>query len=318
MAVVTACARQPLLTAPDNTRSNQVFHNVTGYLESNSMLVHNVESATMLQNAPPRPLPPGGTPMTPTSTATYLGKQHGASTDNIALPPNLVRHPTCTLVIARIAALSIQALAYFLQAVVNAALWNQALHLTNPKQMLLDVRHAWAIHGHRLAFLPAAVHEASAPYYGGYTDHLGPNAQTAHTAAHLHCLMHNHEQEVQEVFTRTLREAQQHRNTSPQHILQQRGLSTTVGTQVSNQVQLLPPHRRHVIQTNHKTINLDMFHPTHGCRWRINGGHDHSEPSGQPAAPSNSNTQPDSCPPASGHTPHPLPTTPGMAKQVTG
>ena len=74
----------------------------------------------------------------------------------------------------------------------------------------------------------------------------------AHTATHLHRLMHNQEPEVREVFTLTLREAQHRRNTCPQYILHQRGLPTTVGTRIWNHLQLLLPHHRHVIQTNHK------------------------------------------------------------------
>ena len=57
---------------------------------------------------------------------------------------------------------------------------------------------------------------------------------------------------MREVFTLTLREAQYHRNTCPQYILHQRGLPTKVGTRICNHLQLLLPHRQHVIQTNHQ------------------------------------------------------------------
>ena len=63
--------------------------------------------------------------------------------------------------------------------------------------------------------------------------------------------MHNHEPEVREVFTLTLREAQYHRNTCPQYILHQRGLPNKVGARIWNHLQLLLPHHQHVIQTNH-------------------------------------------------------------------
>ena len=63
--------------------------------------------------------------------------------------------------------------------------------------------------------------------------------------------MHNHEPEVREVFTLTLRDAQYHRNTCPQYILYQRGLPTRVGACIWNHLQLLLPHHQHVIQTNH-------------------------------------------------------------------
>ena len=136
MAVVTATARQPLPTTPDNTRANKVLHAVTNYLEGNQLLVHNVKSATMVHNAPTPPLRPGDLPMTPVSTATYLGLQQAATASGVTLPPNLIRQLTRTPVIARIVALSIHSLAYFLQAVLNAAIGFQALHLTHPQQML--------------------------------------------------------------------------------------------------------------------------------------------------------------------------------------
>ena len=193
--------------------------------------------------------------MHPVNTATYLGVQQAATASGITLPPNLIRQLTRTLVIARIVAPSTQALAYFLQAVLNAAIGVQALHLTHPQHMLQAaatmVRRAWTIHGHRPRSLRAAVGAASPPYYGDNTDHLVINAYTAHTAAHLHRLMHNHEPEVREVFTLMLREGLYHRNTCPQYKNHQRGLPTKVGARIWNHLQLLLPHHRHVIQTNH-------------------------------------------------------------------
>ena len=136
MAVVTATARQPLLTTPDPARATRVLDVVTTYLEGNQLLVHNVKSATMVHNAPPPPLRPGDLPMDPVNTATYLGVQQAATAGGVILPPNLLRQLTRTLVIARITALSTKALAYFLQAVLNAAIGFQALHLTHPQHML--------------------------------------------------------------------------------------------------------------------------------------------------------------------------------------
>ena len=126
MVVVTATACQPLQTTPHTTRATKVLHDVTSYLGGNQLLVHNVKSATMVHNAPPPPLRPGDPPMNAVSTATYLRFQQGATTEGVSLPPNLIRQLTQTLVIARIVALSTQALAYFLQAVLNAAIWFQA------------------------------------------------------------------------------------------------------------------------------------------------------------------------------------------------
>ena len=68
--------------------------------------------------------------MNPVSTATSLGVQQAATANEVTLPPNLIRQLTRTLVIARIVTLFTQALAYFLQAALNAAIGFQALHLT--------------------------------------------------------------------------------------------------------------------------------------------------------------------------------------------
>ena len=132
MAVVTATAHQSLSTTSDPTRATQVLHAVTNYLGGNQLLVHNVRSATMVHNAPPPPLRLGDPPMKPVSTAAYLGVQQAATANGVTLPPNLIRQLTRTLVIARIVALCTQALAYLLQAVLNAAIEFQALHLTHP------------------------------------------------------------------------------------------------------------------------------------------------------------------------------------------
>ena len=267
MAVGTTTARQPLSTTPDTTRATNVLHAVTNYLEGNQLLVHNVKSATMVHSAPPPPLPPGDPPMNPVSTATCLGVQQAATASGVTLPPNLIRQLTRTLVLARMVALSTQALAYFLQAVLNAAIGFQALHLTHPQQMLqaatTTVWQAWTIPGHRPTSLPAAVRGASPPYYRDNTDHLVNITYTAHTASHLHRLMHNHEPEVRKVFTLTLREAQYHRNTCPQYILHKQGLPTKVGARIWNHLPILLPHHQHVIQTNHpcrETGHVPVLH----------------------------------------------------------
>ena len=180
MAVVAATARRPLSTSPVPTRAGKVLHALTNYLKGNQLLVHTVKSATMVHNAPPPPLRPGDRPMNPVDTATYRGVQQAAAANGVTLPPNLIRQLTRTLVIARIVALSTQALAYFLQAVLNAATGFQALHLTHPQHMLqaatTTLRRVWTIHGHRPTSLPAAVHAASPPYYSDNTDHLVNNA----------------------------------------------------------------------------------------------------------------------------------------------
>ena len=139
MAIVTATARQPLPNALDNIRANKVLHDVTSYLEKNRLLVQNVKSATMVHNAPPRPLSPGDTSITRTDNATYLGIQQAATAEGVTLASNLERQLTHSLVMACIAALSTQAQAYFLQAVPNAAI--------RFKAYLLQYIHNYLIQG---------------------------------------------------------------------------------------------------------------------------------------------------------------------------
>ena len=98
--------------------------------------MHNVKSATMVHNAAPPPLRPRVPPINRVSTPMDMGLQQAALASGVTLPPNLIRQLTRTLVIARIVALSTEALAYFLQAVLNAAIGFQALHLAHPQQML--------------------------------------------------------------------------------------------------------------------------------------------------------------------------------------
>ena len=260
--------------------------------------------------------------MNPVSTATYVGVQQAATTKEVILPPSLLRQLTRTLVIAPILALSTQALDYFLQAVLNTAIGFQALHVTHPQQKLqraaATVRRAWAIHGHRPTLLPAAVPAASRPYYGDNTDHLLRNAYTVHTATDLHRLMHNHEPEVRDVFTLTLRQAQYHCNTCPQYILYQRGLPTKVGTRIWKPPTPLatPPPTCH---PNKPSVQGDRScgNPTHRCGWRTDEEHHHFGPGGHHPTPSTSSTEPDAGPPTSRHTPCPLPAAPRAAQQVS-
>ena len=158
MAVVTATACQPLPIAPDNIRANKVLHDVTSYLDDNRLLVHKLKSAIMVHSVPPPPLCPGDALMTRTNNPTYLGIHQAATPEGVTLPPTLERRLTRTLITVCIAALSTQTLAYFPQAVLNAAIGFQGPQLTHCKHILqrlvTTVRRAWAIHGQRATSPP--------------------------------------------------------------------------------------------------------------------------------------------------------------------
>ena len=138
MAVVTTTACQALPTPGKEARSTRVLQDVKNYLESNRLLAHNIRSATMVHNAPPPSLRPWHRSVDPLRQTTYLGVQQAATPDEVTLSANLVLQLARTLIMARVTALSVQALAYFLEALFNAAIWFQALHLTRPMQTLRE------------------------------------------------------------------------------------------------------------------------------------------------------------------------------------
>ena len=233
-----------------------ILHTTTQYLEENGLLVHDTKSATLTTgNLPPPSLRPSGPPLQPAATLTYLGAQQAARPDQVTLPPKLQHQLAKVVILARILTLSTQALAYFLQAVLNAAIGFQPLHLTQPQHMLQEasntVCRVWTIHSHMPTSFPGLVRRAMAPYYGDNTDHLVEEAYTAHTAAHLHRFAHNHQPEVRETLTILLRDTQRSRNTCPQYVLQQEGMPTSICTRFWNHFQLLLPDHNHAILTNH-------------------------------------------------------------------
>ena len=164
MAVVTATASQPLSPSPGHRQGHQRTprcHQLPGGQPATGaqrQIRHHGTQRTIPATPPRRPAHEP-------STATYMRVQQASDASGVTLPPNLIRQLTRTLVTARIVATSTQALAYFLPAVLNAAIGFGALHLTQPQQMLqaatTTVRQALTI---RPTSLPAAVHAAPPPY----------------------------------------------------------------------------------------------------------------------------------------------------------
>ena len=251
MVVVTATARQPLPTTPDPTRATKVLDVVTTYLEGNQLLVHNVKSATMVHNAPPPPLRPGDLPMNPVNTAIYLGVEQAAISGGVTLP---TKPDTAA------------------DTDTGHSTHHGTLHPGPGILSTCRAQRSYRIPGLAPNTLPA--HAASRRYHSATSvDHPPPPAHIATCSStrgittvlrrqnrsprqqrvhSSHYGPHNHEPEVREVFTLTLRGAQYHRNTCPKYILHQRGLPTKVGTRLWNHLQLLLPHQQHVIQTNHR------------------------------------------------------------------
>ena len=87
-------------------------------------------------------------------------------------------------------------------------------------------------------------------YYGDNTGALADMAYARHAAHLLHRVTHNHQPEAREAAAIRIKEATMVRNTCPRGILAQHGVSTSVGTGIWAQLQILLPHHTHAILTN--------------------------------------------------------------------
>ena len=142
-----------------------------------------------------------------------------------------------------------------MEAVLNAAVRYRALHLPNPQDTLhhahQQVTKAWAQHGGWPTSFPKEAMMAHWRYYGDNKGALLDTAYAKHTAHLLHRMTHNHQPEVCEPAAVRIKEAQTARNSCPRWILAQHGVSTSVGTRIWAQLQLLLPHHTYAILTNH-------------------------------------------------------------------
>ena len=100
-------------------------------------------------------------------------------------------------------------------------------------------------------------------YYGDNTGALVDMAYAKHAAHLLHRVTHNHQPEVREAAAIRIKEAQMARNTCPRWILAQHGVSTSVGTGILAELQLLLPHHTHAILTNHHCDQQGPLVATH-------------------------------------------------------
>ena len=111
-------------------------------------------------------------------------------------------------------------------------------------------------------------------YYGDNTGALVDMAYAKHAAHLLHRVTHNHQSQVREAAAIRIKEAQMARNTCPRWILAQHGVSTSVGTGIWAQLQLLLPHNTHTILTNHHCNQQGPLVATHTDPHRRPAGED--------------------------------------------
>ena len=154
-----------------------------------------------------------------------------------------------------------------MEAVFNAAIGYQALHLPHPQDALCHARQqvpkAWAQHGGWPTSYPKEAMMAHWRYYGDNTRALVDMASAKRAAHLLHRVTHNHQPEVREAAAICIKEGQTARITCPRWILAQHGALTFVGTSIWAQPQLSLPHHRHAILTNYHCDQQGPLVATH-------------------------------------------------------
>ena len=132
--------------------------------------------------------------------------------------------------------LSTQGLAYFMEAVLNAAIGYQGLHLPHPKDALCHARQqvtkACAQTPGWLTSFPKEARMAHWRYYGDITGALVHTACVKHAAHLLHRVTQNHRPGVREAAVIHIKEAQMARNACPRWVLARHGVPTPVGTSI--------------------------------------------------------------------------------------
>ena len=189
------------------------------YLDAHQLLVHPRKSVGLADAKTPTPHIRKGEPLHLEDTTVHLGVTQATRHHHITLPSKLEERLARLPQIARGDLLSTQGLGYFMEAVLNAAIGYQALHLPRPQDALRHARQqvtkAWAQHGGWPTSFPKEAMMAHWRYYGDNTGALVDMAYAKH-AAHLpHRATHNHQPEVREAAAIRIKEAQMARNTFP-------------------------------------------------------------------------------------------------------
>ena len=248
-------------------QASAILQLTTTYLDAYQLLVHPRKSVRLADARTPTPHIRKGEPLHLEDTTVHLGVTQATRHHHITLPSKLEERLARLPQIARGDLLSTQGLAYFMEAVLNAAIGYQALHLPRPQDALRHARQqvtkAWAQHGGWPTSFPKEAMRVHWRYYGDNTGALVDMAFAKHAAHLLHRVTHNHQPEVREAAAIRIKEAQMARNTCPRWILAQHGVSTSVGTGIWAQLQLLLPHHTHAILTNHHCDQQGPLVATH-------------------------------------------------------
>ena len=153
----------------------------------------------------------------PEDTRVHLGVTQATQHHNIPLPNKLEGCPAQLPQLGGGDLLSTQGLAYIMEAVLNAAVGYQALHLPNPQHDLhrtaQQVTKAWAQHGGWPTYFPKEAMMAHWRYYGDNSGALVNTAYAKHTAHLLHRMTHDQQPDVGKAAAVRIKEAQTDRDT---------------------------------------------------------------------------------------------------------
>ena len=213
-------------------QASAILQLTTTYLDTHQLVVHPSKLVGLADTGTPTPHIRKGEPLHLKDTTVDLGVIQATRHHHITLPSKLPGRLARLPQHARGDLLSTQGLAYFMEAVLKAAIGNQALHLRHPQEALRHARQqvtkAWRRGGWPTSFLKEAM-MAHSRYYGDNTGALVDMAYAKHAAHLLHRVTHNHQPEVHEAAAIRIKEAQMARNTCPRWILAQHGVPTSVG-----------------------------------------------------------------------------------------
>ena len=257
LLTTATCHRDPENTGLSTTtkQASAILQLTTTYLDAHQLLVHPRKSVGRTDVGTPAPHIQKGEPLHLEDTTIHLEVTQARRHHHIALPNKLEGRLAQLPLLARGDLLSTQGLAYFMEAVLNAAIRYQALHLPHPGDALRyapqQATKARAQHGGWPTCFPKEAMMAHWRYYGDNTCALVDTAYAKHAAHLLHRLTHNHQPEVREAAAICIKEAQMARSPCPRWILAKHGVPTCVGTSIWAQLQLLLPHHTHAILTNH-------------------------------------------------------------------
>ena len=206
----------------------------TIYLDDHQLMVHPRKLVRLADSGTTAPHIRKGELLHLEDTTVHLGVTQATQHHDITLPSKLEGRLARLPQVTRGDLLSTQGLAYFMEAMLNAAIGYQALPLPHHQDALRHARQqvtkAWAQHEGWPASFPKEAMMAHWRYYGDKTGTLVDMAYAKQAAHLLHRVTHNHQPEVGEAAAIRIKEAQMARNTCPRWILAQHTVPGSVGT----------------------------------------------------------------------------------------